>query len=86
MKIKVFAILIIALLMASCSGTKSLKKDEVLYKGSGIKIKKDQTEGEWEMEKSGEKLTDLYWQLWDIPNGSLFGLPNIRFIRVFHTG
>lgn len=80
MKIKVFVILIIGLLMASCSGTKSLTEDEVLYKGSGIKIKKDQTKGQWEMKKSGEKLTDLYWQLWDTPNGSLFGLPNIRFI------
>ncbi len=80
MKIKVFAILIIGLLMASCSGTKSLKKGEVLYKGSGIKIKKDQTDGEWEMKKSGEKLTNLYWELWDTPNGSLFGLPNLRFI------
>ncbi len=80
MKLKLFAILIIGLLMASCSGTKSLTGDEVLYKGSGIKIKKDQADGKWEMKNSGEKLTNLYWELWDMPNGSLFGLPNIRFI------
>lgn len=80
MKTKIAVILITGFIVAACSGTKSLSEGEVLYKGSGIKISKDQTGGKWEMNESGEKLTDLYWQLWDMPNGSLFGLPNIRFI------
>lgn len=80
MKNKALLSIVIGLFLASCSGTKSLKSNEVLYKGSGINIQKDQTEGPWEVRNSVEKLTSLYWELWDTPNGALLGLPNIRFI------
>ena len=75
MRIQAIVILTIGFLLVSCSGTKHLADGEVLFKGSNIKIAKVGNEKDWEIKDEGHKLTSLYWELWDTPNGAILGLP-----------
>ena len=74
---RILLIILVLLVFYSCSTTKSLPEGEVLYTGSTIKIKKQSiSENEdWEIENYSDKISDVYLNLWDPPNGSLFGLP-----------
>jgi len=80
MRIKAIVIFTIGLLLAACSGTKHLAEGEVLYKGSKIKISKLEKEKDWEIKDEGRKLTNVYWELWDTPNGAILGLPALTGI------
>ena len=69
---KILPILILPLLFG-CSTTKSLKDGEAFYKGSRIHTSKIEISGDWKVDNSSEKLSRLYIDLWDTPNGGIFG-------------
>lgn len=69
---KLFILLLLSTLF-SCSTTKSLEEGDVFYKGSRIHISKTEKEAEWKIENSSEKFSTLYYNLWDAPNGGIFG-------------
>lgn len=64
----------------ACSGTKSLKKDEELYVGSKLIVKKQKTNHDFEIKNFGMKLTKVYLAVWDVPNGAFLGTPYFRLI------
>ncbi len=66
-------------LLAACSVTKSIPEGDAFYKGSRIHIQKMDSQEEWEVEKATEKYGVVYYDLWDSPNGGLFGSPFISF-------
>ncbi|MCF6352642.1 MAG: BamA/TamA family outer membrane protein [Cyclobacteriaceae bacterium] len=70
----------ITTLIVGCSTTKSLKKEEVLYRGERIKFEKKSYPTSWKINNSSEKFADVYWKLWDTPNGALLGMPVTIFI------
>jgi len=67
-------------LFYACSTTKSLSDGEVLYTGSKIKLEKVEGKKDWKIEESAKKYSSLYWELWDTPNGAVFGLPRLQGI------
>ena len=82
--------IIIILILASsfwvsCSTTKSLKEGEVLYRGERIKFEKASDTANWKIKNSKEKYANVYWELWNAPNGALFGMPLTIFypLRLF---
>lgn len=66
--------------LISCSGTKCLKQGQVLYIGSTMIVKKKDSTKPPIMKYSGMKLAGAYYTVWDLPNGSVFGIPSLRFI------
>lgn len=66
--------------MVSCSGTKCLQEGEVLYTGSTLLVKLKSGEKSKAMKYSGMKLGAAYYTVWDLPNGSILGMPALRFI------
>ena len=73
-------LILVANLLIGCSTTKSLGKGEVLYRGERIQFKKSPKKSEWKIEESAVKFATVYWELWDAPNGALFGMPITIFI------
>ncbi|MBD8489513.1 BamA/TamA family outer membrane protein [Echinicola sp. CAU 1574] len=70
----------IAFTLVACSGTKSLSEGEVLYTGSKIHINKKEYKEDWKIKNDEKKLVKVYWDLWDVPNGGMMGLPTMRFL------
>lgn len=66
--------------MSSCSSTKNLSEGEYLYVGSKTKVTKKNSEEKFKVDKGSTKVADAYLLLWDLPNGSVFGLPFLRGI------
>lgn len=62
-------------ILTGCSTTKSLSEGEVLYRGERIGFNKYPDTASWKVEISSEKFANVYWALWDSPNGALFGMP-----------
>jgi len=80
---KYLAILIlVSSILVGCSTTKSLKEGDVLYKGERIQFKKSPQKADWKIEESSEKFANVYWALWDSPNGALFGMPILMFFPI----
>jgi outer membrane protein assembly factor BamA len=77
---RIFTIFLLICLLSSCSGTKHLPEGESLYVGTRQMkfIKKDYGE-KWKIKDAGKKRTEVYFNLWDLPNGSL-GFPVFRMI------
>ena len=69
---RLFFTLALAVLFG-CSTTKSLQNGDTFYKGSQIHISKSDSLAEWKIENSSEKFSTLYLDLWDAPNGGIFG-------------
>ncbi len=77
---QVGSILIISYLLLSCSGTKHLPKGEYLYVGTKqVKLEKVKYDSTWKIWQGGRKRSIVYYNLWDLPNGSL-GFPFFRSI------
>lgn len=73
-------VILLASLLSSCSGTRHLPQGDHLYIGTrGIKIKKVKYPDEWAISDATGKRSVVYYNLWDMPNGSL-GFPYARFI------
>jgi len=71
-------ILIMSYLLLSCSGTKHLPKGEYLYVGTKqAKLEKVKYDDKWKIWQGGTKRSIVYFNLWDLPNGSL-GFPFFR--------
>jgi len=74
------SIILSILLFASCSGTKHLPAGENLYIGTkSIKIEKGANAENWKLNNANVKKSNVYLNLWDLPNGSL-GFPFFRSI------
>ncbi len=76
----IFGILILIWIFSACSVTKNIPEGDAFYRGSRIHIEKKESQEEWEVDKAAEKYATVYYDLWDSPNGGLFGSP---FISVF---
>ncbi len=74
-----FLTIVLPLLIASCSGTKHLAENEVLYVGSRLKVRKNK-QNKFKIKDGNKKLMDAYLTVWDLPNGSVLATPFIRFI------
>ncbi len=72
----------IPFLITGCSSVKSVEEGEVLYGGSRIHIHKKKYSKKWKIKDPGNKLSLVYWHLWDTPNGSFMGLPALRFMPI----
>jgi hypothetical protein len=71
-------LLILSYLVLSCSGTKHLPKGEYLYVGTKqVKLEKVKYDDNWKIWQGGRKRSIVYYNLWDLPNGSL-GFPFFR--------
>lgn len=87
MKIKIFFLLqwiFLLVILGSCSTTRHLDGDEVLYVGTRkAEFRKlPQGQADWEIRDFAEKSKEVVTRLWIAPNGSLFGLPLFRFFPV----
>jgi outer membrane translocation and assembly module TamA len=77
---RIFSIFLILYLFSACSGTKHLPKGESLYIGTRqMKFSKIDYGEKWKIKDAGRKRTEVYYNLWDLPNGSL-GFPVFRMI------
>jgi outer membrane protein assembly factor BamA len=70
-----FILIFVSALLVGCSTTKSLTNDEVLYRGERVKFKKVAENTSWKISNSSEKFANVYWELWESPNGALLGMP-----------
>lgn len=67
-------------LLSACSGVKHLPEGESLYIATRqIKFSKVDYGDDWKINSAGRKKTDVYYNLWDLPNGSI-GVPFFRTI------
>ena len=73
-----YTALFVSLILGSCSGTKHLADGESLYVGSKTKVQKEKGKKKFKVKKGSTKVTDAYLTVWDLPNGSIFGLPFLR--------
>ena len=69
---KIIAVLALPFLIG-CSTSKSLQNGDTFYKGSQIHISKSDSIADWKIENASEKFSTLYLDLWDTPNGAIFG-------------
>lgn len=70
----------VVLLLSACSGTRHLPPDETLYVGTrDLSLRKVPSDG-WSIRQNFGKKAEAYWVIWDLPNGDLFGFPNVRFV------
>lgn len=77
---RIISILFLLYLLSSCSGVKHLPEGESLYVGTKqMKISKVDYGDNWKIKDAGRKRTEVYYNLWDLPNGSV-GVPVFRTI------
>lgn len=69
-------------LLNSCAGLRHLDKNESLYTGMRLKVKKSDSTEHFKIEKNAKKLSEAYLTVWDSPNGAVFGTP---FVRIWST-
>lgn len=82
MRICYLVFCVIGTLFFSCSGTKHLPKGETLYvRTAAISVKKVKYDQPWQIKHWDQKMTLVYWNLWDLPNGSV-GFPQLRGVPV----
>jgi len=79
-----WGMVLLALWMQSCSTAKYLPKDEVLYLGTHSLnfYSSPEMEKESRVKHRIEKSEGVVQNLWVKPNGGLFGMPFIRFLRL----
>lgn len=70
----------LSIFLAQCSGTRCLQEGETLYTGNTLIIKHKQNESTKQIKYTSLKYSAAYLNVWDLPNGALFGLPALRFI------
>jgi len=75
----ILILILVSSLLVGCSTTKSLKEGEVFYKGERVKFEKSSKDATWKIEESSEKFANVYWTLWESPNGALLGMPVTTF-------
>jgi hypothetical protein len=76
--------LLTLLCLNSCSGTRRLAEDEVLYTGTRrVKMKRLEYKGErWKSNQWADKKLEAWLAAYIAPNGALFGMPHFRFLSV----
>ena len=78
--ILLYSALLVSIVLNSCSSTKHLAEEEYLYVGSKTKVQKEDTGEKFKIDKGSTKVTNTYLLVWDLPNGSVFGLPFLRAV------
>lgn len=76
--------LITLLGLYSCSGTRRLAEDEVLYTGTRmVQMKRlKYKEESWKSNQWADKKLEAWLAIYVSPNGALFGMPHFRFLSV----
>lgn len=71
-------IILITTISVSCAGLKHIPEGDSLYTGMHLKIKKEKSCGKFKIESAPAKIGSAYKEVWDVPNGGLFGTPFLR--------